>query len=655
MVRAARLASVAAALIGATWLILWLAGIAPRWSAGGVLTVKANMALGLLLAGLALLALAPPGLASRWRKPGLAAATIVLLLGTLTLSEHLFDLDLGIDELIATETPGAAGTTSPNRMGPPGSLSLLLLGLGLLLLPTRRASLAPSFGLAVCIINLLPAVGFLYGIDTFYQRPLTGIAWSTVIAMLLLGSGLAIARPDQGPLRQVFRDDMGGALLRRLLPLLILLPLALGFLKVQGEQRGHFDTVTGTGAYTILMVLGFAYVLFRTAASLSRTARARDASQIRFQTLFENMNEAFALHELICDEAGRPVDYRFLEMNAAFEKHTGLRRAHILGKTVREVLPGVDPAWIETYGAVALSGTPVSFDRHEPATGRHYHVHAYQAGPRQFACVFMDITALTEARRQLEAHARELDQQVEQRTRELRELAGQLETFSYSIAHDLRSPLRSMRNFAQLLEEDYGPTLDDTARDYLRRITRAAGRMDALITDVLAYSRATRSDAPLADVDLDRLVAGIIEGDPQFQERAGAIEIVRPLPAVSGNPALLTQVISNLMGNALKFVAAGREPRVTVRAEPHGDRVRVWVEDQGIGIPAAQRDKVFQLFQRLHTPNEYPGTGLGLATAKIAVERMGGKIGFESEPGAGTRFWFELGRAAGNPAGTEGG
>lgn len=148
-------------------------------------------------------------------------------------------------------------------------------------------------------------------------------------------------------------------------------------------------------------------------------------------------------------------------------------------------------------------------------------------------------------------------------------------------------------------------------------------------------------------MDLDRLVSEIVENYPQFQETAGAIQIEHPLLPVHGNTALLTQIISNLLGNALKFVPPDRAPRVIMRSEQVGGKVRLRVEDNGIGIPREQHENVFGLFQRLHRPDEYPGTGVGLAIVKKAAERMGGKVGLESEPGTGSRFWVEL--EAANP------
>ncbi|HWQ90651.1 MAG TPA: hypothetical protein VN673_03185, partial [Clostridia bacterium] len=288
----ARLAGAMAIAIGCTWLGLWWTGLAPRWSAQGV-TVKTNMALCQVLAGVALVLLAPSTSKGVWRRLGMIAAGAVLLIGTLTLSEHLFGYDLGIDQVLASEPAGAVGVVSPNRMGPPGSSSMMLLGAGLLLLALGRPRFAASLGLAVCMLVLIPAVGFIYGIAEFYSHPrLTTTAWSTVIALLSLGVGLIFARPAAGPTAQLLRDDPGGVLLRRLTPAVILIPLLLGFLKVQGQHHGIYDTAAGTGTLTIITVVGFLFILWSTAGALSQTAeaRAKAEGEVRSVALFPEEN-----------------------------------------------------------------------------------------------------------------------------------------------------------------------------------------------------------------------------------------------------------------------------------------------------------------------------------------------------------------------------
>ena len=234
----------------------------------------------------------------------------------------------------------------------------------------------------------------------------------------------------------------------------------------------------------------------------------------------------------------------------------------------------------------------------------------------------------------------DLDRLVTKRTAELQELVNELEHFSYTITHDLRAPLRAMTGFAGLLAEECMDTMGSSSREYLTRIITASGRMDRLITDALSYSQIVRHEMPLEVIDARRLLTEMIESYPIFQEPKARVEIAADLPHVLGNEAALTQCFSNLLGNAVKFVPPGTVPHVRIRSERRGDRVCLWCEDNGIGISADLQSRVFVMFQRLS--KDYEGTGIGLTLVKKVVERMGGSVGVESEPGRGSRFWVEL-------------
>jgi signal transduction histidine kinase len=248
-------------------------------------------------------------------------------------------------------------------------------------------------------------------------------------------------------------------------------------------------------------------------------------------------------------------------------------------------------------------------------------------------------TANEQLRREIDERE-EAEALLQQRTAKLQETVGDLEAFSYSIVHDLRAPLRAMQSFTQLLAAECGPP-GPAAKDYARRIISSAERMDRLIQDALSYSsRVVQQSLPLASVDLSALVRGIVESYPSFQAPLADVAVEGEIPPVTGNAAALTQCVSNLLANAVKFVAPGVKPRVRVWAETHKGRVRLLFQDNGIGIEKEAQDRIFQLFHRLSA--SYEGTGLGLAIVKKAVQRMGGAVSVESQPGRGSTFWLEL-------------
>ncbi len=254
-----------------------------------------------------------------------------------------------------------------------------------------------------------------------------------------------------------------------------------------------------------------------------------------------------------------------------------------------------------------------------------------------------DVTELREAQELLGNRAKQLETLVEKRTADLRETVGELEAFSYSIAHDMRAPLRSLLGYGQFLVEEYDGKIDAIGQDYLRRITHSADRMDRLIQDVLNYSKIVRAELPLEPVDVEKLLQGILESYPNLQGEGTSISLEGPFPRVLGNQATLTQCLSNLLGNAAKFVAPGVKPAVRVWSEARNGHIRLFVRDNGIGIAPDQHEKIFAIFQRVS--KNYDGTGIGLAIAKKAAERMGGSVGLESQLGQGSTFWIDLKRA----------
>jgi len=253
--------------------------------------------------------------------------------------------------------------------------------------------------------------------------------------------------------------------------------------------------------------------------------------------------------------------------------------------------------------------------------------------------------ALREARTRLADRARHLEELVAARTVELTETNKQLEAFVYSIAHDLRAPLRSMQGFSALLAEDAGTNLSETGRDFARRVDKSAQFMDALLSDLLAFSRISQQHVQLTSVNLDAAVESVLSRlEKDIQEKNARVDRAGLLVSVLGHEPTLAQVLFNLASNALKFVVPGISPLVRFRAEERAEFVRVWVEDNGPGIAPEHQNQIFRLFTRLDG-DKFPGTGLGLTIVQKGVERMGGRVGVESTLGQGSRFWFELRKA----------
>jgi len=243
---------------------------------------------------------------------------------------------------------------------------------------------------------------------------------------------------------------------------------------------------------------------------------------------------------------------------------------------------------------------------------------------------------------QQKAFQAELERQVQDRTARLQETIGELEAFSYSISHDMRAPLRAMEGYAKALVVDYQDRLDPEGRAWLDRISRSAHRLDSLIKDVLAYSRVAKGEIELSPVDVEGLIEDIIATHPEFQPVQARIVVEKPLHRVLGHEAYLTQCVSNLLTNAIKFGRDGVAPVILIRSERLDGKVRLWFEDNGVGIDPAHQERIFQIFGQVYPEERYSGTGIGLAIVRKAAQRMNGEVGVESQLDKGSRFWLTL-------------
>jgi PAS domain S-box-containing protein len=340
--------------------------------------------------------------------------------------------------------------------------------------------------------------------------------------------------------------------------------------------------------------------------------------------------------------------------NPAAEKHIGYQMAEVIDGNVKILMPEPYHSEHDRYLANYLRtgqakiigiGREVVGQRKDGSTfPMDLAVSEFHLGQdRYFTGIVRDITERKRLEQQLQQSIDELERRVDERTRKLQEINTELEAFTYSISHDLRAPLRAIQGVAQALLEDYGTSLDPVGQDYARRLVASARRMDGLIQDLLAYSRLSRLEIQKQRISLGSVVADAVASlQEEINERQAEVTVDGSFPQVIGHRATVVQVVTNLLTNALKFVPPGQRPRVCVRAEQKDGWGRLWVEDQGIGIAPEHQQRIFNVFERLHGHEAYPGTGIGLAIVKKGMERLGGRYGLESEAGRGSRFWIDL-------------
>jgi signal transduction histidine kinase len=250
---------------------------------------------------------------------------------------------------------------------------------------------------------------------------------------------------------------------------------------------------------------------------------------------------------------------------------------------------------------------------------------------------------LADAQLQLSAYANELEHRVAERTARLQQSVNSLENVLYHVAHDLRAPIRALSGFGNLLLTEHGSHLDAAGADYCRRLSDAAQRMDSLTSDLLAYGRLASADMTLGRVDLDVVVAAAVRQlAPSIQKSKARLTVASGLGVVRADSRVLTEMLVELLTNALKFVGVGVQPHSRISSEALNGRLRLCIHDNGIGVDAKFQRRIFGLFDRVETAGDARSTGVGLALVAKGMERMGGEVGLQSHPGHGSCFWLEL-------------
>ena len=600
----------------------------------GQVAMKANASVAFVACGVSLWCLAAESASGLRRKAGRGFALLAGLIGLLTLSECIFGCNLGIDLLLFPEKAGAIGTFSPGRMAPLAAMNFVLLSLALLLLnfETRR-------GLRPAQILVLPAAAaailacheYLFGLHTFYGiASVTRMAVHGAVAFTLLCAGILCARPGRGLMKVAVSETQGGSMWRRLLPMAIVVPALLGWLRLQAERAGYVGIEMGVALFATATAAMIAGVIWWYAKSLDTTDRKRRTAEEQVQrasSYARSLLEASLDPLVTISRKGKITD-----VNTATEQFTSTCREQLIGSDFSEYFTEPEKArqgYQQAFEQGTVRDYPLAIcDKAGRTTEVLYNATVYKNPAGEIEGVFAAARDISERRRFFEE--------------ELERSNAELQQFAYVASHDLQEPLRMVASYTQLLAQRYLGKLDSDADEFIGFAVDGAKRMQNLIEDLLAYSRVGTREKEPRRCESEQLARSALKNLSVAVEESGASIEIAELPEIKGDALQLETVFQNLIANAIKFRDEGKPCVIQISARQEGQNWVFCVKDNGIGIEPRHFERIFQVFQRLCTREEYPGNGIGLAICKKIVERHHGRIWLESQAGAGTTFYFTL-------------
>ncbi len=366
------------------------------------------------------------------------------------------------------------------------------------------------------------------------------------------------------------------------------------------------------------------------------------SSEKRYSILFEKMLNGYFVFEPVLNESGKLVDMRFLYINPGFSVQTGIDAAGMVGKTWTEIFQ-IPNKELNYYHNVLKTGETEHFEISYGNPEKSFSLNAFKISDRQIGVVFDNITMYKQAIKEKTRMNEELEHRVMERTQELQDAVSELESFTYTVSHDLKSPLRAIQGYSRIMMEDYGPELPEDGKKIIQNVRNISGDMIEMVSKLLEYATKSKADIVKEPILIEELFLSIFsELKSANPDRSLRLLVETGLPKVYADRVMLRQVIYNILSNAVKFTRYKETAMIQVGCTITGQEYVFYVKDNGSGFNEEYAHKLFGIFQRLHTVDEFEGSGIGLVTVKKLIQKHGGQVWIEGMPDMGATVYFTL-------------
>ncbi len=601
-------------------------------------TMKFNTAFSFVLSGLVIVFISSSSINSKTYLPFSIA---IFLISGITLTEYLFS-NLNIIDYLAIQDN--LSTKSPGRMSIATCLNFLLFSLSSWLITSSRKKykkVGDYFIVIILILSTLSIISFLLQIPVNNRIAIIDtMAIHTSILFILLGIATSLKNPETGFIAFRNSHSAGDKMIRMVLPFILIIPVGLSIIFSILNNKNIIDVDLGLVLFSVILILVSSMLITLYGKNLNRLESQKKALEKSFEAVNkELLDYKYAIDQVLSVSIISP-EQKLIYVNDAFCETSEYSRNELIGKGYELIRTDHHPAefyedlWATASNGNIWQGEILNLSKSGEKHWFHLTIVPFKSSE---GVIFQYLTLAKNI--SLEKKAEQLNSQY---LKELKSKNTELEEFSYIASHDLQEPLRTLTNYSGLFVRKYQDILDKQGIELLEFISSATLRMQTLIRDILDYSRIGKEKSKV-EIDVQKVVEHVVQDlSVLINNSQTEIQINNSLPKIYGYETEIRLVFQNLIANSIKFKNINKKPYLEIEYNEGLHNHRFSVSDNGIGIDPNYKDKIFQIFQRLHKQSAYSGTGIGLAHCKKIIERHQGEIWFEPNSNQGTIFYFTI-------------